>query len=207
MPMGLSLLYALKEAPLVDWRSATRFGLGWGPILILSLFFIISPASFNGFVKMKFIPFLGNTIPQVSFVSALILIGFSLWMQDRKIKPFLMAILFSLIPFFTASYAGMKVGLSSEIWYPNNIFCFSVISIILVHSIYQMYWQRVYIDELTAIPNRRALDEKLLSLSGEYAIAMIDIDHFKKFNDTYGHDEGDNVLRLVAKTIESVLGG
>ena len=83
---------------------------------------------------------------------------------------------------------------------------FSLTSIVMLHSIYQMYWQRVYIDELTSLPNRRALDEKISNLDGQYSIAMIDIDHFKKFNDTYGHDQGDDVLKLVSKVLASVLG-
>jgi diguanylate cyclase (GGDEF)-like protein len=61
-----------------------------------------------------------------------------------------------------------------------------------------MYWHRVYMDELTGVPNRRALDERLAALEDSYSLAMVDIDHFKKFNDSYGHEEGDNVLRLVA---------
>ncbi len=76
---------------------------------------------------------------------------------------------------------------------------FTVICAILLHAIFTIYWQRVYIDELTDVSNRRALDEKLATLNGEFAIAMMDIDHFKDFNDTYGHDEGDNVLRLVGR--------
>ncbi|MDF9409810.1 GGDEF domain-containing protein [Pelotomaculum isophthalicicum JI] len=40
-----------------------------------------------------------------------------------------------------------------------------------------------------------------------YAIAMLDIDFFKKFNDTYGHDVGDNALRFVATMMKNVTGG
>jgi len=54
-----------------------------------------------------------------------------------------------------------------------------------------------YHDELTALPSRRAFHEALLRLQPPYSIAMVDIDHFKRCNDTYGHDTGDEVLRLV----------
>ena len=64
-----------------------------------------------------------------------------------------------------------------------------------------------YRDELTGIPGRRALNEKLKMLSGAFSIAMVDIDHFKRFNDTYGHDVGDEVLKLVASRISQVGGG
>ncbi len=73
-------------------------------------------------------------------------------------------------------------------------------------EIIRLYLKRVYQDPLTAIPNRQALDDRLHGLSGQYAIAMVDIDHFKKFNDTYGHAEGDNVLRMVAQHLMGHLG-
>jgi len=44
-------------------------------------------------------------------------------------------------------------------------------------------------------------------LGGTYAIAMCDVDHFKRFNDTYGHDAGDQVLRMVAAKLTQVGGG
>jgi diguanylate cyclase (GGDEF)-like protein len=62
-------------------------------------------------------------------------------------------------------------------------------------------------DELTGLPSRRALNDLLAELGERYAVAMVDIDHFKKFNDTYGHPAGDQLLRKVATTLSDVAGG
>jgi GGDEF domain-containing protein len=64
-----------------------------------------------------------------------------------------------------------------------------------------------YRDDLTGLPSRRAFNQLALSLGRKYTLAMLDIDHFKKFNDTYGHDIGDQVLKLVSKKIGNVKGG
>lgn len=64
-----------------------------------------------------------------------------------------------------------------------------------------------YRDELTRLPSRRALNQLALSLGRKYTLAMLDIDHFKKFNDTYGHDIGDQVLKLVAAKLAKVKSG
>ncbi|MDU0355241.1 GGDEF domain-containing protein [Paraglaciecola aquimarina] len=61
-------------------------------------------------------------------------------------------------------------------------------------------------DELTTIPSRRALMQYVQTLGRKYTVVMSDIDHFKKFNDTYGHDVGDEVLKLVASKLYKVTG-
>jgi diguanylate cyclase (GGDEF)-like protein len=59
-------------------------------------------------------------------------------------------------------------------------------------------YRMAFVDALSGLPNRRALDETLGRISGDYAVAMVDVDHFKRFNDTHGHDAGDRVLQAVA---------
>lgn len=62
-------------------------------------------------------------------------------------------------------------------------------------------------DELTGIPSRRALMQFTQTLGSRYVVVMADIDHFKSFNDSYGHDVGDQVLKLVASKLQKVTGG
>lgn len=67
--------------------------------------------------------------------------------------------------------------------------------------------QMAYRDELTGLRSRRALNQYLTGLGRKYTIAMMDIDHFKPFNDNHGHDIGDQMLKLVASRIAKVRGG
>lgn len=85
--------------------------------------------------------------------------------------------------------------------------CLSAAGLMLIIGIIQDSYSMAYLDELTGIPSRRALREHLMKLGNKYVIAMIDIDFFKKFNDKYGHDVGDDVLKLVASQLMKVTGG
>lgn len=78
-----------------------------------------------------------------------------------------------------------------------------IIFILLIRESYRL----AFYDELTSLPGRRALVEDMAKLGMKYSLAMIDIDHFKKFNDTYGHDTGDEVLKMVASRLANVGGG
>jgi diguanylate cyclase (GGDEF)-like protein len=77
----------------------------------------------------------------------------------------------------------------------------------LLVAVLQESHRMAFRDALTGLPNRRALEDQLRALVPPYAVAMIDIDHFKKFNDQHGHDIGDQVLRLVASRLAEVGGG
>lgn len=74
--------------------------------------------------------------------------------------------------------------------------------------------REMQIDPLTEIGNRKFFDRQLVHCTAEahdtdsvLSMLMIDIDHFKKFNDTFGHLVGDQVLRLVARTMVENLKG
>lgn len=86
------------------------------------------------------------------------------------------------------------------------LFLLTSSTLLLLAVVFRTY-AMAYIDELTQIPSRRMLKVDMMKLGSKYTIAMLDIDFFKKFNDKYGHDVGDDVLILVAKGLKSVTGG
>jgi diguanylate cyclase (GGDEF)-like protein len=107
--------------------------------------------------------------------------------------------LWTLVSTFVALH-GIRLG-----WLPTNFFAAGGLALIggLVATSYRM----AYHDDLTGLPGRRAMNEAMLQLGSRYAMAMVDVDHFKRFNDTYGHDVGDQVLRMVASRLGGVSGG
>jgi len=84
---------------------------------------------------------------------------------------------------------------------------FMIAGLILLTSIIINSNNLAYKDELTQMPSRRALKQQLASLGKTYSLAMVDVDHFKKLNDNYGHDVGDEVLKMLAAHLLSVEGG
>lgn len=64
-----------------------------------------------------------------------------------------------------------------------------------------VYSEKLYRDVLTGVYNRRYFEEKVKNMSLNAGVAVIDLDDFKLFNDTYGHDGGDLVLTTVVNVI------
>ncbi|RVD79053.1 GGDEF domain-containing protein [Pseudomonas koreensis] len=131
------------------------------------------------------------------FLSAFLLLTWQYWRSPRPL------------------HAAQLVGLLGLFWmlpktfilpFTLNIMCSQVMLMIaaaVAHEAYQMAFR----DELTGLPGRRALNERMQRLGRNYVLAMSDVDHFKKFNDTHGHDVGDQVLRLVASKLSKISGG
>lgn len=73
----------------------------------------------------------------------------------------------------------------------------------------EKYWYGMMIDDLSGLYSRTALRtyiNKLQDYKGELFVVMIDLDNFKKINDTYGHQYGDNVIRILGQTFKPYLG-
>ncbi|WP_157678229.1 GGDEF domain-containing protein [Oleiphilus messinensis] len=87
-----------------------------------------------------------------------------------------------------------------------STYLFTMLMLALFVAFVQITYDLAFVDTLTELPGRRALLEKMGTLGNRYSIAMLDVDHFKKFNDQYGHDVGDQVLKLVASKMQKVRG-
>ncbi len=137
-------------------------------------------------------------IPQLALITfaagfAVLLVRFVM-----HARPLESGLLWSLV----AAFVGLQAGGVGRI----GSAYFATAGVILLSSIIENSYLLAYHDELTALPSRRAFNDALLRLEAPYAIAVVDIDHFKKFNDNFGHDTGDQVLRMVGTRLSEVTG-
>ncbi|MGB7586975.1 MAG: GGDEF domain-containing protein [Terriglobales bacterium] len=137
-------------------------------------------------------------IPQLAWLAFALSIAVLLIRFVMYPKPLESGLLWSLV----AALAGLQAGGVG----PIGSAYFGTAGLILLSSIIENSYLLAYHDELTALPSRRAFNDALLRLEAPYAIAMVDIDHFKKFNDNFGHDTGDQVLRMVGTRLGEVTG-
>lgn len=87
------------------------------------------------------------------------------------------------------------------------VLTFGVAVLVLGVALVENAVRLAFHDGLTGLPARRALEESLEQLGGRYAVAMVDLDRFKRLNDRYGHDVGDQVLRKTASRLARVRAG
>jgi len=157
-----------------------------------------SPALFHA-AYLSHSLFAWSQVPQFglfSFVAAALLLAYRFFHFQQPLEA---GFFWSLI----ATFASFQKG---SIHAEGTAYA-ATAGLILLSSIIENSYVLAYHDELTLLPGRRAFNTALLRLEPPYTIAVVDIDHFKRFNDTYGHDTGDQVLRLVAARLARVGGG
>jgi diguanylate cyclase (GGDEF)-like protein len=138
-------------------------------------------------------------LPQPAVLFFVIALGYLLVRMLRFQKPTIIGMFWALI----ATWLALNAGGAGKI---GGAY-FGVAALILAGSIVENSYSLAYRDELTGLHSRRAFNDALLRLKPPYAVAALDIDHFKNINDTYGHDIGDQVLRMVASKLARVGGG
>jgi len=201
-PFNLLVFSLLKERGMFTWWGATRFALLLLPPAIIAALSQAWPVEMLTVLRWRLFDWdLLNQAPfsqpaqLMMLVAALVLNG-RVFMQPCARN---------------SALFGVLAGLLAMLYYRDNAAAVAVfacaITLLPAIAVVQESWSMAYIDPLTNLPGRRALNERLLKLGGRYAIAMLDIDHFKRFNDRHGHDAGDEVLRMVASHIRAVGAG
>ncbi|MCK5360127.1 MAG: GGDEF domain-containing protein [Gammaproteobacteria bacterium] len=144
---------------------------------------------------------ISQKLPLPDFVVAFYLLTMCLLLISLLLKPAAVESSF----FGLLAGAGLSLYFFPEMAKVEFIFSFALVLVLIF--ILQNSFHLAYRDELTGLAGRRALREQMDKLSADYSIAMLDIDFFKKFNDRYGHDVGDQVLKMVAQHIGKAGGG
>lgn len=199
LPFNLLVAMAFSERGILHWTTLTLIlliplemgllWLGWqGAMGLPELFAQFEPHPFEGYVLSRAVTVWFEIVLAASLALAV-------WRQPKGT----MAILWALVAQFCLLAWFYVPDISTVMTATSSI----MLLMVPLNHAYNM----AYLDELTGLKGRRALNEKMRSLGRNYVIAMMDIDHFKKFNDTYGHDAGDEVLRIVAKHIGRVGAG
>jgi diguanylate cyclase (GGDEF)-like protein len=158
----------------------------------------ISPAFLHAALLNRSL-FHWTRIPQLALLAFLAAFGVLLVRLLLYHKPLENGLLWSLVVTFVGLQSNGVDRIAGAYW--------ATAGLLLVASIIENTYVLAYHDELTSLPARRAFNEALLRLEAPYSIAIVDIDHFKSFNDTYGHDTGDQVLSMVAARLTRVTGG
>lgn len=202
LPLDLISLVTLKESGLLSKRGLGILG---GIAVQASLIFImglVPDARLVAFLSHRFPEGgpLGNlalSTPALAAFAAAFLILSILFAMRREVLD--AGFLWALVACATALAPGSPG--------PQSTLLLAVGALALGVSVIEAGHRMAFRDDLTGLPGRRALNEALGRLGGSYAVAMVDVDHFKAFNDRHGHDVGDQVLKLVAARLGAVGGG
>jgi diguanylate cyclase (GGDEF)-like protein len=202
VPANILIVLLLPERGIVHFRNYRWALLGVVEIVLTAWIATAGRTTFSGtswveglnhwLLKAAPTPLLGRLFMAAALVMALV----KAW---PKFSPLDVGMVGAVIAFFLACE------------WPNHasvygIFIFAAAAILLL-AVLQESHRMAFHDELTGLPSRRALQEKLVALGPAYTIAMVDVDHFKKFNDTHGHEIGDQVLKLVGARLAAIDGG
>ena len=202
LPLNLLIIIALRERKLLSSHGAQRFGFILLQVAVTAWVILFKQKNILAFVTQEIFPnhyFPVTHISQLTLiimVLSFVFIGVSLFLKNTPIKNGFLCVLITV--FIACNFVGR------ENYFPVYI---SVAGIIFTISLIQDSHNMAYLDELTGLLSRRALNEYMMMLGRSYTIAMLDVDYFKKFNDTFGHDMGDQVLKMVGSKMRKVRGG
>jgi len=202
LPLNLLVLAFVKERGIISRAGRKRLAIGAVQVIAvaaLCLPFMANPAEF---LQRQFLPLEVSDwshLSQPALLTFILCTGIIMVPLIRRYRAVESSLLWAMISSFVALRFGVSNHLSGVFFATGDL----AILVALIETSYSM----AYLDELTQLPSRRALNEALMKLPETYTIAMLDVDHFKKFNDSYGHESGDQALRLVASRLARIAGG
>jgi diguanylate cyclase (GGDEF)-like protein len=201
LPLNIALFFLVKERGIFNLGGIVRI-----------IFILLQPLTFYLLLRLhpelfQYLSHQFTTLPRmeilpltqpVLLVNGVILLLFltgSLFGRSPVVRGFFWAMVATLLAFIAKGN-----GQSPILYYCGAEF-------IIIISVLETAYAMAFHDELTGLPARRALNTALHGLGRHYVIAMLDIDFFKKFNDRFGHNVGDQVLCMVAAHLRRVGGG
>jgi diguanylate cyclase (GGDEF)-like protein len=202
VPLNLVVLAFVRERGIISPAGRQRWVFIFLQILAAAVLCLPQVAGIAAWLDRAFLPETFSAWSHlaqpelVAFAAAAAVIVIQL---VRRYHPVDSSLLWALV----ATFVALRMGGTT---YQSDVF-FASGGLAIVVALLETSYAMAYHDELTQLPSRRVLNEDLMKLPAFYTISMVDVDHFKKFNDTYGHDAGDQALRLVASRLARITGG
>ncbi len=180
LAVALGTLALIRERGLVNKHGLIRLGTLTAPALLVTALV----AGGNGLPTLPLISltptFGASPVPLLAGLAAIAALGAIVVQLVRRRSPIEAGQAGALIAAMLAvHFAADRTALATFV---------ATAAVILAVAVIQNGYRVAFHDELTGLPGRRALRALEATLSDSYVVAMLDVDHFKKFNDTYGHD-------------------
>jgi diguanylate cyclase (GGDEF)-like protein len=202
LPLNLLVLAFLKERGIISPAGRRRLAIVALQVMAVAILSMPGLAQIAVQLKRIFIPTIFSDwsgLSQPALLAFILAVTVMMVLLVQRYKAVESSLLWSVV----AAFVAIRVSDSSHL---DGVY-FAAGGLALIVALIETSYAMAYLDELTQLPSRRALNEALLKLGESYSIAMLDVDHFKKFNDSYGHESGDQALRLVASRLSHITGG
>jgi diguanylate cyclase (GGDEF)-like protein len=202
LPLNLALVALLPERGTVTPAGLVRWTLIAIQVVVVAFLARSFPDQATALVRTRFLPAVLSAWTPLAQPAIVVFLGMGTvlvlaWMREPQ----------SPVRAYAYALVAVFLGLTWKATGPGQEIWLATAGLVLVVAVVEASYLMAYRDGLTELPGRRALNEALPRLSGQFTVAMIDVDHFKRFNDRYGHDAGDHVLRLVASRLAHAPGG
>jgi len=202
LPLNLVAIAFIKERGTISRTGRRRLAIGAVQVIAIGVLCLPWMARVAAYLDRPFMPLI---FTQWSHLSQATLASFLLSF---------LAIMITLVRGYRAVESGLFWALISsfaacrlEVGNHFSGIFFATGGLALIVAVIETSYSMAYLDELTQLPSRRSLNEAMMKLPETFTIAMFDVDHFKNFNDSYGHESGDHALRMVASKLARIAGG